>query len=80
MAEVPVQRHFVTETAVWIVRHAQRESGLLFVNEASEVRLLRLDGTELPTEDQLACASEMQLKHWLSRTHPLPRSRATKSP
>ena len=74
MADYPVQRHFIHERIAWTAQRQSSPSAILFRSAFDEVRLLRLDGTALPTEEQLASASEMQLQDWLARSQREPRS------
>lgn len=74
MADYQVQRHFVYERIAWTAQRQASPSAIVLRSAFDEVRLLRLDGPALPTEEQLASASELQLHDWLARSQREPRS------
>ena len=68
MADYSVQRHFIYERVAWTAQRQSSPSAIRFRSAFDEVRLLRLDGPALPTEAQVASASEMQLQDWLAQS------------
>ena len=65
MTETPVRRHFVSQRVAWTARRISLPSGIRFVSAFGEARVLPLERSELPTDEQMAAASERQLEDWL---------------
>ena len=79
MTNPPIRRHFVSDRVPWTARRQSGPSGIQFVNAFGEERVLPLEHSELPTDDQMASASERQLEAWLehARREPQPNTALT---
>ena len=74
MGEAPVQRYFLSERVAWTARRSSKPPSIRFLSGFGEQRILRLEGAALPSEEQLASASQQQLEDWLARSQREPRS------
>jgi hypothetical protein len=69
-AEHSVRRHFMCDHVGWTARRNSHSSGIQFLSAFGEERLLPIDRSALPTDVQMASASEAQLQDWLRRSRP----------